>query len=555
MLRFIKNKTTFTLLTLLFIGALLRFYNLNWGSPLYFHPDERNIASSISQLQFPGAMNPHFFAYGSLPIYTIFFTALPFSFISSCNATFISCHVRFEDAIFFGRAYSAIFSLLLIPIMYGLGKRLFPALPSAGMLGATLTTFTTGLLQFAHFATFEIWNTFFSVLLFLLSVTSLSTLSKKNILFLSFVTGALISIKATNALLLPIPFIAIFIHLLSKRKTQKKWLPFFTKFTLTSLFIVILSALIFVVTNPFTFLAMNDFRNTINYESDVALGTLPVFYTGEFYHTIPILFQLQKVFPFLLNPVLELLGVFGFILGCLTLIKKWSSSLFLLLLTAAILLIPQAFFFVKWVRYMVPTIPFFILLATFCFEKLSEKKQVQKLFAPLSVATIIITAIFGISYFMTAFVEKDTRVAASEYAASHIPQNAYLVADIYDMGIVTFNAHFPRIDLFNYYDLDNNSPESSPEVLEAKLHDYDYLVLPSQRILATRLEHPDMFPKGAAFYRKLLSDKKLFVKFYETPCTIFCQITYLGDQVFRFEGTANAFDRPPVQIYKIVQHR
>ena len=46
----IKNSKLKILLILLVIGGVLRFYNLNWGAPFYFHPDERNIASLISSL-------------------------------------------------------------------------------------------------------------------------------------------------------------------------------------------------------------------------------------------------------------------------------------------------------------------------------------------------------------------------------------------------------------------------------------------------------------------------------------------------------------------------
>src|SRR5258708_37086924 len=71
-----KNKAAILVTILTAFAGFLHFYNLNWGAPWYFHPDERNIASSISQLQFPNQMNPHFFAYGSLPIYTIYFTGV-----------------------------------------------------------------------------------------------------------------------------------------------------------------------------------------------------------------------------------------------------------------------------------------------------------------------------------------------------------------------------------------------------------------------------------------------------------------------------------------------
>ena len=115
MKKFFTNKTNLLLLVLIFIGALLRLYNLNWGAPFYFHPDERNIAAAISQLRFPEQMNPHFFAYGSLPIYVIYFTGYITNFLLQfVYREAIPLSPTFDQAIIISRVYSALFSVALI---------------------------------------------------------------------------------------------------------------------------------------------------------------------------------------------------------------------------------------------------------------------------------------------------------------------------------------------------------------------------------------------------------------------------------------------------------
>src|SRR5690242_3073826 len=116
-MRYLFKKNIIIILLLILTGGFLHFYNLNWGAPFYFHPDERNIASAVSQLKFPKQMNPHFFAYGSLPIYTIYFTGVVANYISGLLAptqTQIT-NVLFEQAIQISRVYSALFATLLIP--------------------------------------------------------------------------------------------------------------------------------------------------------------------------------------------------------------------------------------------------------------------------------------------------------------------------------------------------------------------------------------------------------------------------------------------------------
>src|SRR3989344_5461922 len=102
----VKNRSLIILFSVIVIGAFLRFYNLNWGQPFYFHPDERNIASSVSQLKFPYQMNPNFFAYGSFPIYLIHFTVTIVNFFSKAQDIFV-------QSIIISRFYSATLSLLI----------------------------------------------------------------------------------------------------------------------------------------------------------------------------------------------------------------------------------------------------------------------------------------------------------------------------------------------------------------------------------------------------------------------------------------------------------
>ncbi|MDO8658226.1 MAG: hypothetical protein Q7K55_05785, partial [Candidatus Levybacteria bacterium] len=127
--------------------------------------------------------------------------------------------------------------------------------------------------------------------------------------------------------------------------------------------------------------------------------------------------------------------------------------------------------------------------------------------------------------------------------------NAKIISEVYDMGIVPFNQYFQNIILFNFYDLDQTSSVGQAE-LNSLLSISDYIILPSQRILKTRLTNKNKFPVGNKFYTKLIDQTLGFKKIYETPCNIFCKIIYLGDPVLAFEQTANVFDRPSVFIFK-----
>jgi hypothetical protein len=203
---------------------------------------------------------------------------------------------------------------------------------------------------------------------------------------------------------------------------------------------------------------------------------------------------------------------------------------------------------------MVPTLPFIYLICAIAFVdfwKFMSKKQLPFVIRHLSfVILIFINCLFSASYFITAFIQEDTRIAAKKYALQSIPPNASILSEVYDLGITPFNDSFHNITLYNFYDLDNGSSEYTPTTLAQKLAESDYIIFPSQRILKTRLQDAKTYPSGYAFYSALLAQANVSQKIYETPCDIFCKVAYLNNPVFGFEETANVFDRPTVFIFK-----
>src|SRR2546423_842959 len=75
----------FALFALALLGLALRLDGLNWDQGNNFHPDERQILFRVTALSWPGSLaqfldpansplNPHFFAYGSFPLYLLAIT-------------------------------------------------------------------------------------------------------------------------------------------------------------------------------------------------------------------------------------------------------------------------------------------------------------------------------------------------------------------------------------------------------------------------------------------------------------------------------------------------
>lgn len=540
--RIIISGSTFILIAFICIGFILRFYNIDWGDPFYFHPDERNVASSISQLVFPEQFNPHFFAYGSLPIYLVFFLGLIVNLFRQTT-------VSFQQAIILMRVFAAALSVFIIPSIFYITKKITDN-KTAAVFAAGLSTFSVGFIQFAHFGTFEMWLTFLGLWLFYFCYKITKYGDFTDTIVAGILSGLLVGTKISGLVLVPIPFICILYFAFSKKKY------FTTGFLESAMHIFtycFFLGAVYLLTNPYVLLDTKSFLDSMHYETTVATGTLPVFYTGEFFNSKPVLFQLLHVYPFLLNPFVTVIFVLSFFYTIFTAIKTRKQHLVLLLVFFVLLFFSQAILFAKWTRYMLPTLPFVYLIISIPIFDIVKGKYMPK-FTILSLTTcfIVIGLIYGFLYTYVAYGREDTRLAALDFAKTSVPFQANILSEVYDLGIVPFNSSYPHISLFNFYDLDNNGTLSEND-LKTALSQSDYIILPSQRILKPRLLNTAKFPNASMFYQSLFNGSLGYRQIYQTPCDILCKVVYLNDPVFSLEETATVFDRPTLYIFKKIQ--
>lgn len=200
---------------------------------------------------------------------------------------------------------------------------------------------------------------------------------------------------------------------------------------------------------------------------------------------------------------------------------------------------------------MVPALPFVFLFIALTLSLLTHWKHDTYRFKTMVYAlTGVACFVWSASYFITAFIQPDTRITAVEKALQIIPSDAKIITEPYDLGTTAFQRSFTNITEFNTYDIDDGSNVYTLQSWQRAINQAEVIVLPSQRVLQPRITNPKQFPQSNKLYSELLDGTSGYQKVYETPCDIFCKITYLGDPVYHFEQTANVFDRPTVMIFR-----
>jgi hypothetical protein len=593
----INGKVILFVIWLLVISLLVysRFVNLDWGLPYPMHPDERNMANAIQQLsckfpitnyQFPinfqfsinnflNCFNPHFFAYGQFPLYLGYLITYLLKFFDGDMGFPIS----FQEATISLRIISAIASvinvLVLMKIILLISKvkdqRSNPSLKFKTFnftLGFTLCTlifiFSPYAIQFAHFGTTESLLMLFYSLIIYLSMRLLERCTSNTVLWLALASGLAIATKVSSAIFLIVPLVVLISKIKDQRSNPSSKFKAFN-FTLGFTLCTLIFALVF---SPHNFINFKDFINSMNYESEVALGKSVFFYTRQFTNTSPFYFQLTKIFPYALGWLTFIFGLLG-IIGL-----SWKDKKINLLRFAFLIyFIPSSLIYTKWSRFMAPVFPLMLIFATltilnikYQISKLSSKFKVLHFALSFALCILVFVMIVpGLAY-LSVYQNSNVRFQASEWIYKNIPNNAYILSETangVDIPMIDQKSNikdqkaiekFYQIISFNFYDLDE-SPSLQIE-LKNYIKKADYIFIPSRRIFANHSK--EKYPILNKYYEDLFSGKlgfKEVAEFESYPAINFSFFTF--HYSFKFpdeqaEETWTVFDHPVIRIYKRV---
>jgi hypothetical protein len=537
----IKNTTYSSLIlsAIIISGFVLRIYQLNWGAPFYFHPDERNL-SGLLALPFFNNLEENFFngtfSYGNLVLIYLGIIkevfSHPLGFINNDHFIQATLLLRFN---------SVVFSTLLIFIGYLIGTYFSK---KVGILTSLFIAFSPGLIQHAHFGTLDTFVTFWIFFSFYFLIYYYKNPQLRFFLMGIFCISIAASAKLNSLAFLLIPLVFFLISII---QDKKRWI------NKTFRVLLIYSIGLFSIWILSPYYLTSNFWGMFAYERQVVTGGIDVFYTNSFYDTTPIIFQFKNIYPFLLNPLITILFIVSFFGLWFIQIKRRDTLIIISLISFILLFFFQAFLFTKWSRYLIQTLPFMYLVTSIFLIQLKhgKNKYLLNLIYKVIISLIIFSSIFYAATYTIIAFHTSSPIEASLWAKENIPSNSAILAEHYDMGITAFNPTFKNISLFDFYSLDQDL--KSIEELKSNISENNYIFLASQRVIKTRITHKDRYPMGYAFYSKLITDQNSFKKMYETPCNIFCKIIYLGDPIFNLEETTNIFERPTVMIFKKIE--
>ena len=552
---------------LVFLALYSRLVGITWGLPYPMHPDERNMAVAVQSLKFSEQLNPHFFAYGQLPLYIAYFFIQFLSFILQGAQ---KGNISFESATIALRYLSVLSSWASLWIIYRILNDFFREYFGKWSLivGMFLFVFSPYAIQFAHFGTTESLLTCFylGILYFSIQIGVKKEITRRTLLSLGTLAGLAIGTKISSATFLALPLLVVTWTLY---KTKAKLYLFLLNFIKQISILTFVTILFAFLASPHMLISTLDFISTITYESKIASGAIAVFYTRQFLFSIPVIYQLTNIFPVALG-----IGTFVLFLGGFIFLNWRDTRLVILRLAFLLYFIPSSFLFVKWTRFEAPALAIASIFGMLFLSSISlhlRNYKVKRIFLGVSIFFISLP---GIAY-ISIYQNHDVRFQASNWIFDTIPEQAQIFSEAGNVINIPVPAKAGRIIPnhhiinFDFYQVDGDKMLQTTLVQAMK--EADYIIVPSQRVVGSVtcsmeseknnlgyshrrcVDLKRLFPVTNEYYDKLLSGELGYSEIKRF--TSYPKIELFGKTLIEFpdeqyDETWSVFDHPVIRIYK-----
>ena len=617
------------LLILIALAALaLRLYGINWDANNHLHPDEREIVFRAMCLNFAGQqraagcdpaytganwllsvnspLNPHFFAYGSFPLYLLAGVAHGLTWLTQWThgAFHPSDGGSFDDFNHFtliGRALSALFDTGSVIFSGLIARRL--AGRWAGLLAAAFVAVIPFEVQVSHFYAVDTPTVFFILLTLWASIglaqyathhptsalTTRSQLTRDSLTIwlyglLAGAGFALAIASKVSALPLAAPMLLACLLAWRRRGVEVG--------ILAAAGMVAAAIVTFLVTSPYALIDWKEFIAQVSEQTALSQGKLDYPYVRQFADTTPYLYQLRQMLLYDMGIPLASLGLAGFGWAVSRFWRRWDDDWGILLawIVPYFAIIGDAY--TKFTRYMLPLFPPLAIcgagalaaLIAWSVARLSAEDGPRGVFAlglaqrlsalwganwarwagaTLGVAILLATTLNALAL-DNIYSAPNTRVQASTWIYNTIAPHSVITSEVWDDPLpiqvpparvgangMGYTAAGKPIDPSEYGNIGLNLYDSDTQQKAAQLAGSlavaNVIVISSQRLLGSIPKLPDRYPMTTRYYRLLFSGAlgfDLAAQFSTSP--------HLGPLTFSDSGADESFsvyDHPPVWIF------
>jgi YYY domain-containing protein len=584
---------------ILIVAAALRLYGLDWDQGQHAHPDERWIAMVAPTIEWPrrlgdlldprrSTLNPLWvpdgqgggsvrnFAYGHLPLYLQAFAGQALARLGAEMrgwgdryqeiANDLMIYGSYGGISYVGRALSALADLGTIYLVFLLGWRIYGE--RVGLLGAALTAVAVMHIQLSHFSTFDVITTFFIILSVYGSVCVVQARERSMwpTLWAGVAAGLAVASKFSAAPLVAVLVMAQVLRGGWMAGTRERHDPgqmlrrSFSRSTWLHIMVSLVAALAaFFVTSPFAILDLRLYLKQILEQGAMVRGQADWPFTRQYIHTTPFVYQIVQQVRWGLGWPLGIAAFAGF--GWATvrqfryllsshrqggayeqgLVREQRAGELVMLGWAIPYFLLTGSFMVKFMRYMLPLLPLFILMGAAMLWQVRDASRASKASGgnlgarsillrgtrriarvvgqALPWLVLLASALYALA-FMRVYTQTHPWIQASRWIYAHLPDGAAIAREHWDDDLplslpeerANPGAHqYDMRDALKLpmYEVDNRAKY---EQIRSILSEADYVVFATNRLYRTIPRLPERYPMSTEFYRLFFAEKLGYVR-------------------------------------------
>lgn len=551
---------------------MTRLYGVGAGSGVNFHPDERQIMYQVTKLSWPDSwaqfvdpvtspLNPHFFAYGTFPLYLL-------ATIGNLLGHFSPTLADFAHLTLTGRTLNTLFDTGTILLTAWLALLLTPdATPqrrrawSVALLAAACVAFAPFEVQQAHFYTVDTLLLFFVVLTILGCVKLVRTERPVRwVLLVGLGYGLALATKfSATPLLVPL-LVALILRWYHRRDL---W-----EFIVPLIYAVCMTALVFLIVMPYALLDFHEFVAQVSYQGDLARGLIDLPYVRQFANTTPYVYELQNMVLWGMGLALGLVSLIGLLWLCW---RIWRHQMAAWLIPLSWILVYGGIngsFFTKYMRYMLPLYPFLILIGSCMLIALISvdtsnwslaRTRFLKIGSYVLTGIVLIGTLFQCLALLNVYSQPNTRIQASIWIFHHLPPGTVLTYEQWDdaLPFATDNHDpfvYPQASYKNAQgqasqglDLYGDDTAAKAQMIGTILMQAGAITMPTDRLDKSIPRSPERYPLTINYYRLLESGQlgfRLAATFEVHPSFLGITLDDSGA-----DESYTVFDHPTARIF------
>ncbi len=513
-------------------AAGLRVVGHNWDAGQRLNADDSYVAKIAARLRVPpGAgfaalldpqhspLNPRlggeFYVYGTLPLYLVrIATTLEQA------ATGDSWFSGLDGVLQTGRVLAGLCDTLTTLLVFAVGRRLWGA--GAGLAAAALYAWAILPIQIGHF---YITDPFMACAMTAVLWACVAYVQTGRLYWLGgagLAVGLALACKVSAAPVGVLPLaVAVSRGLWAVGRDPGGWGRWLAWLLGLIGLAVGGAALGLLIGDPFAVLDAQSYLRVLGEQAAIQQGGIDQWFTRKYVGTPPVLYLWGQLMLLGVGPLVGVAGTLGVGAGAARARQTGQRVEALLLLGAGAYFASIAFVEIKWVRYLVPLVPYLCLFAVGLGRRPTERPAIRRSLdrsAGGLIALLLVSAAAGGWAVSHIFRNEQTQVAASRWIYDHVPAGSRLAGEVTTIALpLPLSGRPAAKDRYRLVRLDPlaDAPSAvASATLREGLAKTDYLVLDTTQATRTVPRLPWRYPVQIRYYDLLFSGRLGFTPVY-----------------------------------------